>query len=104
MQDGIYYCPLCKGKVLSTVIETLKAGESAGPAPEETLYCPSCEMLVEAIVISAPLTPPQHYLGRSRAGGSNAGGSQRGDMSDEGASQWRRNPNEGERNTWRDKD
>jgi hypothetical protein len=36
MQDGIYYCPLCKGKVLSTVTETLNAGESS-LAPEEKL-------------------------------------------------------------------
>ena len=42
--------------------------------------------------------------GRSREGGTNAGGSQRGDLSDQGATQWRQDPSEVERNTWRDKD
>ena len=41
--------------------------------------------------------------GRSREDGSNAGGSQRGDNSDQGASQWRRDPKEAERNSWKDK-
>jgi hypothetical protein len=41
---------------------------------------------------------------RKRESGSNAGGSQRGDDSDEGASQWRRDPKEGERDSWQDKD
>jgi len=105
MQEEIYYCPICKGKVMSTMTETLSvaSGLSSRLAPGETLYCPSCEMLVEPIVGSVLTTPALVYLGRSRAGGSNAGGSQRGDISDEGASQWCQNPNEGERNTWHDK-
>ena len=104
MPDQTYYCPICKGKVLSTVTETLGPGESPRLPAGEKLYCPSCEMLVEPLFGSAPLRAVQDYPGRSRAGGSNAGGSQRGDLSDEGASQWRQDPNEEERNSWRDKD
>lgn len=59
-------------------------------------------MLVEPVFGPAP--PAQDYPGRSRTAGWNAGGSQRGDLSDEGASQWRRDPKEAERNTWQDKD
>src|SRR5579872_5539464 len=100
MQKETFYCPICKGKVLSTMTETLAiASGPSRPMPGEKLYCPSCEMLVEPIVGSALTMPALVYLGRSRTDGSNAGGSQRGDISDEGASQWRQNPNEGERNT-----
>jgi hypothetical protein len=49
-----------------------------------------------------PVDAPEND-GRPRAAGSNAGGSQRGDMSDQGATQWRKDPSETERNTWRDK-
>jgi hypothetical protein len=40
---------------------------------------------------------------RSRESGSNDGGSQRGDDSGHGASSWRTDPKEAERNTWEDK-
>jgi hypothetical protein len=94
IQEGIYYCPICKCRVL---------GESSGPAQPETLYCPSCEMLVAPVFGPAPASSAHDHGGRSRTGGSNAGGSQRGDLSDQGASQWRRDPTEGERNTWNDR-
>jgi hypothetical protein len=41
--------------------------------------------------------------GRNRESGTNAGGSQRGDLSDEGASQWRVDPQDDLRNSWDDK-
>ena len=89
MPEQIYYCPMCKGNVLSTVAETPTTGESSKPVSGEKLYCPSCEMLVESIFGSLPRRPTQDP-GRTRSGGANVGGSQRGDQSDEGASQWRR--------------
>jgi len=103
MQNSVYQCSLCSGNVLSTVMEPLHVTESSRIPPGEKLYCPSCEMLVEPILGSASLSLVHDYLGRSRIGGSSAGGSQRGDLSDQGATQWRQDPTEGERNTWRDK-
>jgi len=41
---------------------------------------------------------------RSRESGSNDGGSQRADDSGHGASSWRTDTKEGDRNTWEDKD
>src|ERR1700747_900017 len=88
-------CPICK-KQLS---DANGAGEANRRRSGEKLYCPSCEMLVD------PLASAENRVrvdasdnrGRIRSGGSNAGGSQRGDMSDEGASQWRKDPEEGKR-------
>ncbi len=95
-------CPICK-KQLS---DANGAGETDGRGAGETLYCPSCEMLVQPLVSSETRVrvDASDNRGRIRSGGSNAGGSQRGDMSDEGASQWRKDPEEGERNSWKDKD
>jgi hypothetical protein len=98
-------CPICE-RQLDTGTRTPGAGESSGLLLGEKLYCPSCEMLVELVVSSGPrLTAnASDNPGRIRSGGSNAGGSQRGDLSDQGASQWRKDPKDGERNTWKDKD
>lgn len=91
-------CSICK--------KQLSDGPRETDGPGETLYCPSCEMLIEPLVSSKPRVKidASDNRGRIRSGGSNAGGSQRGDMSDQGASQWRQDPQEGERNTWQDKD
>ena len=104
MHNAGYHCPICKGNVFSTMMEPLHRTELLTLAAGDTLYCPSCEMLVEPILGSPSLSPVHDHLGRSRTGGSNAGGSQRGDLSDQGASQWRQDPQEGERNTWLEKD
>jgi hypothetical protein len=97
-------CPICE-RQLDTGTRTPGAGESSGLLLGEKLYCPSCEMLVEPVVSSGRVgADASDSLGRTRCGGSNAGGSQRGDLSDQGASQWRKDPKDGERNTWKDKD
>ncbi|HEY6467374.1 MAG TPA: hypothetical protein VIY69_15350 [Candidatus Acidoferrales bacterium] len=111
MQGVIAHCPMCHGRLLTAdaPIGDLKPQRIAG----ETYYCPTCEMFVEPeegavgieetlATIDPDITPEDR--GRPRASGTNAGGSQRGDDSDEGASQWRRDPQETERNTWKDKD
>ena len=82
---------------------------SGEPLATDEMYCPHCEMLVNAVpapdVVGVRRTDAgEETRGRVQEGGSNAGGSQRGDSSDEGASQWRRDPAETERNTWADKD
>ena len=113
MEKLIYYCPICRGSVL--------VGETINPRPERVgekgppakLYCPHCEMLVVPLVLSVAgevsgdihrADARSENQGRSREGGTNAGGSQGGDLSDQGATQWRQDPSEVERNTWRDKD
>jgi hypothetical protein len=114
MEKLIYYCPICGGKVL--VEETINPRpEGVGePGEPSKLYCPHCEMLV--VPLAASLATAQaagtirgtdaaiENRGRSREGGTNAGGAQRGDLSDQGAAQWRPDPREVERNTWQDKD
>ena len=86
---------------------------SVESAATGTMYCPHCEMLVNATPVSGAdegaaavvraTDAGEENRGRASEGGSNAGGSQRGDLSDEGASQWRKDPSETERNTWADK-
>jgi hypothetical protein len=111
MPGVITYCPMCHGRLLTAdaPIGDLKVQRLAG----ETYYCPSCEMFVEPAEshgtsgetlssIDPDITPEDR--GRPRAAGSNAGGSQRGDLSDQGATQWRRDARDTERNTWKDKD
>lgn len=111
MPGVITHCPMCHGPLLSAdaPIGDLKPQRLAG----ETYYCPTCEMYVEPkqprsgmeetlATIDPDITPEDR--GRPRASGTNAGGSQRGDASDEGASQWRRDSQETERNTWKDED
>ena len=111
MQGVIAHCPMCHGRLLTAdaPIRDLKPQRLAG----ETYYCPTCEMFVEPeaapagmeetlATIDSDITPEDR--GRPRASGTNAGGSQRGDDSDQGAGQWRRDPQEAERNTWKDKD
>jgi hypothetical protein len=98
-------CPLCKKELGDNGIATPRLGERAGSMPIETLYCASCEMLVAPLASSAPRVSvnASDNRGRIRSSGSNAGGSQRGDESDHGASQWRTDPREAERNTWQNK-
>lgn len=93
-------CPLCKKELADP-----GPGGVAESTPMETLYCASCEMLIVPVASSAPhvTVNASDSRGRIRSGGSNAGGSQRGDSSDDGASQWRTDPREVERNTWQDK-
>ena len=111
MQGVIAHCPMCHGRLLTAdaPIGGLQPQRLAG----ETYYCPTCEMFVEPEpgqdtvpetleMMDPDTTPPDR--GRPRASGTNAGGSQRGDLSDQGASQWRRDPQETENNTWKDKD
>ncbi len=112
MEDALYLCPICHGHVLLEDLTT----PPGGPLPESLLnrklYCPHCEMLVNPVPISAEERQQEGVAdrdaatenhGRSREGGTNAGGSQRGDLSDEGASQWRADPSEELRNSWQDK-
>jgi rubredoxin len=115
MPDLNCYCPICHGKVLFHD-ETTSTDKSTGqPLIPDKLYCPHCEMLVapEVVPVAAgadfeaahsKIDAATENRGRSRQGGSNGGGSQRGDLSDQGGSQWRVDPMEGERNTWSDKD
>ena len=111
MQSVIAHCPMCHGRLLTAdaPIGDLKPQRLAG----ETYYCPTCEMFVEPEAAPggieetlATIDPEitREDRGRPRSSGTNAGGSQRGDDSDQGASQWRRDPQEAERNTWKDKD
>lgn len=112
MDDALYSCPICHGNVLFEDVSNPRAARTREALTTQTLYCPHCEMLVEPIVTSAEQREKEGIAGRdagtenrgrSRPGGSNAGGSQRGDLSDEGATQWRSDPEEVERNTWKDK-
>jgi hypothetical protein len=105
----IYSCPICKGRVLYEDAAKQSERGSVETLATNQMYCPHCEMLVNAI--PAPdgvgvrgTDAGYENRGRTQEGGSNAGGSQRGDTSDEGASQWRKDPSETERNTWADKD
>jgi hypothetical protein len=112
MEEVVLYCPMCHGRLLAA--DTPAPGHPPHRLPGETFFCPSCEMFVEpergADTASTtdpaahPIDAPPSDRGRARAAGSNAGGSQRGDSSDEGATQWRKDPIDDERNTWQDKD
>jgi hypothetical protein len=111
MEDVLCYCPICNGQVLFEAIKNLDPDVS-GPLVEGKAYCPRCEVLIEPIIKKVTVAPGSHpefrsetpeERGRGAAAGSNAGGSQRGDASDEGATQWRVDPREAERNTWQDK-
>lgn len=112
MEDIICYCPICQTEVLFEDLKVLDAAHASRPLASETLYCPHCEMLVEpvvALVDTIGHADPAYHddvpaePGRARSAAANAGGSQRGDASDEGASQWRTDPREAERNTWQPK-
>jgi len=76
-------CPLCKRQLSDAGTTTPGPRELAGSMPIETLYCASCEMLVAPLASSAPRVSvnASDNRGRIRSGGSNAGGSQRGDSS-----------------------
>jgi len=111
METVIFSCSMCQGPLLSTV--TPAGGRPTQRLEAERFYCPSCEMFVEpasntpGVLSHAESADPQREPenpGRARTMGTNAGGSQRGDLSDEGASLWRKDPRDGERNTWEDKD
>ena len=109
MRGVIAHCPMCHGRVLAADFPIGDLPEQR--LPGETFYCPSCEMFVEPDksageseslkTIDPDLTPENP--GRTRVSGSNAGGSQRGDLSDQGGTQWLRDPQESEGNTWKDK-
>lgn len=110
MQGVIAHCPICNGRLL--VADAPIGGVPEGRVPGQKYYCPSCEMFVEPAESPTDESKTLDDInpsfardnpGRTRASGSNAGGSQRGDLSDQGATQWRRDPQEGERNTWKDK-
>jgi hypothetical protein len=96
-------CPLCMKKLSDRGMPIPGPGQVAGSMPINTLYCASCEMLVAPVAAPHVTDHASDNRGRVRSGGSNAGGSQRGDSSDQGASQWRTDPREAERNTWQDK-
>ena len=111
MENAVYSCPICHGHVLLEDLATPPGG-----APDallaRKLYCPHCEMVVQPVPTSAEERHKEgvdtrdagtENRGRSRQAGSNAGGSQRGDLSDEGATQWRVDPEESLRNSWEDK-
>jgi hypothetical protein len=111
MEEVVLYCPMCHGRLLAA--DTPAPGHPPHRLPGETFFCPSCEMFVEperGADTASTTDPAAHPIdapsdrGRARAAGSNAGGSQRGDSSDEGATQWRKDPIDDERNTWQDKD
>lgn len=112
MEDIVYACPICHGRVLLEDLATPPGAQPPEALLHRGLYCPHCEMTV----VPVPTTAEQRHdegvdardagtanRGRTRTGGSNAGGSQRGDLSDEGASQWRADPDETKRNSWEDK-
>ncbi len=112
MEDAVYSCPICHGHVLLEDLATPPGGAPPDALLARKLYCPHCEMVVEPV----GETPQQRHeegadtrdaatenRGRTRQTGSNAGGSQRGDLSDEGATQWRVDPDESLRNSWSDK-
>jgi uncharacterized Zn finger protein (UPF0148 family) len=110
MEEVVMYCPNCHRRVLAA--DSSMKGYPAHQVPTDgTFFCPSCEMFVQAVEgpDSSDTDPAAHAIdvpsdaGRARAAGSNAGGSQRGDLSDQGATQWRKDPGESERNTWSDK-
>lgn len=111
MPSIIAHCPMCHGRLLTR--DARIGGLKPQRLPGGTCYCPTCEMFVEpeegaagmdeTLAAINPDTTPEDR-GRPRASGTNAGGSQRGDLSDQGASQWRRDPRETENNTWKDKD
>jgi hypothetical protein len=109
MENAVCYCPICSGHVLG--LESWPQKSSSDTAVGK-LYCPHCEMLVEAATAPVDVIDPERppvftvapqYAGRSGIDGSNAGGSQRGDLSDQGSTQWRTDPGTSERNSWRPK-
>jgi hypothetical protein len=102
---------MCHGRLLAA--DAPIGGLPEQRVPGQNYYCPSCEMFVEPSESPADKNKSLEDInpdfapgntGRARVSGSNAGGSQRGDLSDQGATQWRRDPQEAERNTWKDKD
>lgn len=108
----LYSCPVCHGHVLVADLTTPPSAPVREFVPGRKLYCPHCEMLVEPDVTTdeqrhqgavARRDAASENRGRSRESGSNAGGSQRGDSSDEGATQWRVDPQDDLRNSWGDK-
>jgi len=99
-------CPVCKRKLSDGGTTVPGPGELTGSGPIKTMYCASCEMLVAPLANSAPgvSVNSSDNRGPIRCVVSNAGGSRRGDAADQGASQWRTDPREAERNSWQDKD
>jgi len=95
--DGVLYsCPIRRGNVLFEDMSNPRAERTLDALMTQKLYCPHCEMLVEPVVMTEEQREKEGIAGRdagtenrgrSRTAGSNAGGSQRGDLSDEGATQ-----------------
>jgi len=90
MDNLIYDCPIGHGQVPTEGAIDPRPGEPGAPA---TVYCPHCEMLVMPLAASSAAAESSGNIrtsdaesenrGRSRQGGTNAGGSQRGDLSDQ---------------------
>ena len=101
---GDVFCAICGTGILSAHDQVNPPEHRAEPG--EKLYCPHCEMMVDWLdhSVRQPYTVELPNPGRVPSGGTNAGGSQRGDLSDQGATQWLQDPADAERNTWSDKD
>jgi hypothetical protein len=83
--------------------KTSRSGEPQVSNPNPRSYDPRKEAPGKARKERKEIEREFGDQGRTRESGSNAGGSQSGDDSDQGASQWRRDPKEAERNSWQDK-
>jgi hypothetical protein len=108
----VYSCPICHGHLVLEELTTPPGAPQPEMLLERKVCCPHCEMAVEPAAVTAGQSHNEGVdqrdaatanRGRSREGGTNAGGSQRGDLSDEGATQWRVDPDESLRNSWDDK-
>ena len=101
---GDVFCAICGTRILSAHDQVNPPEHRADPG--EKLYCPHCEMMVDGV--NAPHGQPHIQglpnPGRTKSGGTNAGGSPRGDLSDQGATHWLQDPADAERNTCSDKD
>jgi hypothetical protein len=103
--DVILYCPVCHGRLLS---EDVGVRGQVQLLMGREFYCPSCEIYTKADpnppVAHArpedvnPADSPKTPIHSAR--GTNAGGSQGGDLSDEGAGLWYRDPKETDGRLW----
>jgi hypothetical protein len=101
VEDIVCSCPICQGQLLFEGLKTENAAYTTAPLAAEKLYCPHCEMLVVPVIAKVDSlgkgdpayhdAPPDNSE-RTMAAGASAGGSQHGDLSDEGGTQWRKDP------------